>query len=88
MRNNFLDHEAVEEPYFKVDQVVPAEQLSRLKETYCPIDKGAMLESIFKIVRIYQELAISLAQAHAIAYPEALEAIMVQRLEDLQVATS
>ena len=28
------------------------------------------------------------AQAHAIAYPEALEAIMVQRLEDLQMATS
>jgi len=84
MRNNFSDADTGDEPYFKIDKTMQVEQLSALKDTFCPIEKGAMLKSSISIVRFYKELAISLAQAHEIPYPEALERIMVQRLEDLQ----
>jgi predicted nucleotidyltransferase len=88
MRHNFSDLEAGDEPYFKIDQTVPVGQLSVLEETFCLREKAAMLKSGVILVKIYKELATSLARAHDIPYPEALERIMVQRLEDLQSSTS
>ncbi len=84
MRQNYLDPDAGDEPFFKVDQVVPAGQLSELDGTLCPVEIDAMLAASFKIVEVYKELAKPLANKYAIPYPDALEAIMVQRLEELQ----
>ena len=84
MRNYFLDPEIGDEPYFKIEKFMPVEQLSALRDTFSPIEEGALLNSSVSIVRVYQELANPLAQAHNIPYPEALERMMLQRLEKLQ----
>jgi hypothetical protein len=88
MRSDFSDPEVGEEPYFKIDKTLAVGRLSALKDTFCPIQKGAMLKSGSTLIHVYRELAISLAQAHDIDYPEALEDIMLQRLEGLQKSTS
>ncbi len=80
---NFSDSEVGDEPYFKIEKIMPVEQLAALRATFCPIEKAAMLNSCNTITLVYKELAIPLAQAHAIKYPEALERILLQRLEDL-----
>lgn len=84
MRQHFSDPDAGEDPYFKVDKALPLEQLSALEETICPFEAGAMLRSGVRIARFYQEIAVPLAQAHDIEYPQALERILILRLEDLQ----
>jgi predicted nucleotidyltransferase len=83
LRNNFLDLELGYEVYFKLEKALPVEQLSPLKATYCPMGADAMLESALVIVRFYKELARPLAEAHGLSYPEALERILVPRLEEL-----
>jgi predicted nucleotidyltransferase len=87
-RNNFFDAEAGEEGYFKVEQAIPIEQLASLRATFCPMEKEAMLQSAFVMVRYYQELSTQLAQTHGITYPQRLEQVMVERLENLRDARS
>ena len=65
---------------------MPVEQLSALRETFCPMEKGAMLNAVITIVRFYQELAPSLAQEQGIKYPRGLERVMVDRLQKLEEA--
>jgi len=84
LRNNFSDTEVDEEVYFKIENAMPVEQLSRLKDTFCPMEKSAMLTSVFVIADFYRELATALAQEHGIAYPEVLENIMVERLTKIR----
>ncbi len=84
LQNDFFDTGVGDEPYFKVDEVLPVEKLSALKGTFCAFEKHAMLQSGLEILRFYQELAHSLAQAHGIPYPEKLERVMLRRLEELQ----
>lgn len=83
LRNDFSDADTGDEAYFKLDRVLPAEQLSALQAAFCPLDAGAMLQSGLAIVRFYKELAIPLANTHGISYPEALERVMVHRLKNL-----
>jgi len=61
LKNNFLDPDIGDEAYFKIENVMPVEQLSALRETFCPLEKGAMLNAGKAIVHFYQELAPSLA---------------------------
>ena len=81
---NFLDSEVGSEGYFKLEQVLQIEQLSPLQATYCPLERGAMLQAALAIVQFYQELAQSLTRAHGIAYPAALERVMLDRLDKLK----
>jgi predicted nucleotidyltransferase len=83
-QNNFLDAEAGDEGYFKVEKAIPVEQLAPLRTTFCPMEQGAMLQSTLVMVRYYQGLAMQLAQAHGITYPKTLEQVMVERLEKLR----
>jgi predicted nucleotidyltransferase len=83
MRQNFLDPDVGEEGYFKVERVLPAEQLAPLQATYCPLEQGAMLQAALVVVRFYQELAQPLARAHGISYPDGLERVMLGRLEKM-----
>jgi predicted nucleotidyltransferase len=83
LNNNFSDTEVEEEVYFKIEDAMPVDSLAPLRETFCPIEREAMLEAASVILNSYKELARPLAQAHEIAYPEKLEQIMVERLEKI-----
>ena len=80
LSQNFSDADVGAEGYFKVEQAIPAEQLSPLQATFCPLERGAMLEAALVIVRFYQQLAPPLAQTHGITYPTDLERVMSDRL--------
>lgn len=80
LRHNFS---AEAEGYEKVEQALPVEQLSPLQATYCPLEQAAMLQAGVVIVRFYQDLAPLLARTHALPYPDGLERMMVERLEQL-----
>jgi hypothetical protein len=86
LRHNFSDADLGSEAYWKLDQALPAEQLAPLQATYCPLERGAMLQAALALVQFYRELAVELAQAHGIAYPAALERVMLERLEQLRAA--
>jgi len=64
--------------------MMPVEQLSALRETFCPLEKEAMLRAVMTIVHFYQELAPSLADQHGIKNPRSLERVMLDRLQKLQ----
>jgi len=84
LKHNFTDADVGDEAYFKIEKAISIESLSALQATFCPIERGAMLQSVLVIVRFYQELARDLARTHRIAYPADLERVMVDRLEKLR----
>jgi len=84
LKHNFMDPDIGEEAYFKIEKVMPVEQLSDLRETFCPMEKEAMLKAVITIVHFYQELAPSLADQHGIEYSKGLERVMLDRLQKLQ----
>lgn len=84
LKDDFSDPEVEEEVYFKIENAMPVEQLSPLQNTFCPMEKEAMLESAFVILDFYREVATALAQAHGVTYPEALEKAMVERLKKIR----
>jgi predicted nucleotidyltransferase len=86
LKHNFLDPDIGEEAYFKIENAMPVEQLSALRETFCPMEKEAMLNAVMVIIHFYQELAPSLAHEHGIKYPQDLERMMMNRLQNLQEA--
>ena len=83
LRNNFSDTEVEEEVYFKIENAMPVEQLAPLRETFCPMEKEAMLKAAFIILNYYRELAGPLAHEHGIIYPEKLEQLIVERLDEI-----
>lgn len=86
LRNNFSDTDIGEEGYFKIENALPVEQLSSLQTTFPPLEQSAMLQAALVIVDFYKELAPLLAQAHGISYPDGLERVMVERLENLSMS--
>src|SRR5688572_14446913 len=60
LKNNFADPEVEEEVYFKIENAMSVELLSRLKDTFCPMEKEAMLESGFVILDYYRQVATGL----------------------------
>jgi hypothetical protein len=85
LRHNFADDGVGQEPYFKIEEAMPIEQLAPLQATYCPMEPKAMRQAGHIILRFYQQTASSLAQRHGIPYPAELERLMVSRLEHLEV---
>jgi predicted nucleotidyltransferase len=83
LRNDFSDPDVGDEPYFKIENSMPVEQLAALQGTFPPMEKNAMLKAGFEIVQFFRELAPPLAQMHGITYPDALERVMMERLEIL-----
>ena len=83
LRYNFNDAWIGDEPYFKVEQVLPVEQLSPLQTTYCPMTYDAMLQAAHVIFRFYQASAPSLAKTHGITYQPGLERMMAKQLDQL-----
>jgi hypothetical protein len=87
LRHNVLDAEVGEEPYFKIEKVMPVEQLAALEETFSYLEKEEMLNAALTIVRFYLEVAPPLAQLHGIQYSHELERVMLDRLQKLQNAS-
>jgi len=84
LKNEFSDTDVEEEVYFKIEKAMSVESLASLLETFCPMEKKAMLDSAFVILRFYKELAMPLAQKHGINYPVTLEQVMVERLNKVR----
>lgn len=80
LQHDFADPDVGTDGYFKLEKAIPVEQLAPLEKTFCPLQPGAMLQAALAILHFYQELAPSLASAHAILYPAALERLMSERL--------
>lgn len=86
LQNNFPDGDGGDEPYFKIEKVLPVDWLEPLRVTFCPMEFRAMLYAGSAIVTFYRDLAPLLAHAHGIPYPTLLEALLVKRLENLSSA--
>lgn len=86
MEKDLFDAEAGEDPYWKLEKSLPVERFDSLQNTFCPMERGAMLESARTILNFYLELAVPLAQKYEIEYPAKLERIVVERLEKLERA--
>ena len=84
LRHNILDDEVGQEPYFKIEKVMPVEQLSPLKETFTPFEKEEILQAALVLVRFYLDVAPFLAQEHGIQYSHGLERVMLDRFQILQ----
>jgi hypothetical protein len=83
LRYNFSDAYVGEEPYFKVEQALPIEELLPLQTTFCSMKYEAMLQAALVICRFYQDVAPNLAKAHNITYQADLERMMISQLGEL-----
>lgn len=83
LKYSFSDTWVGEEPYFKIEQVLPVERLSPLQTTCCAMEHEAMLQAAFALLRFYRDVAPDLAREHGITYQTGLERMMVRRLEEL-----
>lgn len=83
LRYNFSDAYGGEEPYFKIEQAMPIEQLSSLKTTYCAMEYEPMLQAGRIICDFYRDIASNLAKAHNLTYQTGLENMLMSQLEEL-----
>jgi hypothetical protein len=74
---------ADEEAYFKVDREVPPEQLAALESTFPPMRAGEVLRAAREVVATFRARAPLVASQHGLAYPAALDRLMVERLSSL-----
>lgn len=75
------------EPYFKIEQALPIEELSPLQNTFCPLEYDAMLQAALTICRFYQALAPNLAEVYGLTYQTELERMMISELKELDRAS-
>jgi predicted nucleotidyltransferase len=83
LRYNFSDPYGGEEPYFKIEQAMPIEQLSSLQPTYCAMEYEPMLQAGRILCDFYRDLAPSLAKAHNLKYQGELEQMLMGQLDEL-----
>ena len=83
LRYDFADASVGEDTYFKLEKALPIEHLATLQTTFSPPEQAPMLRAAHILLHFYQDLAPSLAEAHAIPYPETLVRIGRERLEKL-----
>lgn len=69
--------------YEKVEEALPVERLAVLEATCCPLEHGRLLQAAYVVAGVYQGLARPLAQTHGIPYPDRLERMLLDRLEQL-----
>ncbi len=83
LQQDFQDPEVGGEAGIKIEKALQPDLLEALSPTYCSLQAADMLQSVVLLIRIYQDLAQSLAERHGIDYPEELERLMLQRWEKL-----
>jgi hypothetical protein len=88
LKHNFSDaYVEADEPYFKIEQALPIEELSPLQTTFCSMEYEAMLQAALVICRFYQDVAPGLAAAHSLFYQPDLERMMISQLKELSHAS-
>lgn len=83
LRYNFSDAYGGEEPYFKIEQAMPIEELSSLQPAYCAMEYEPMLQAGHIICDFYRDIAPSLTKAHHLTYQTDLEQMLMSQLEEL-----
>ena len=77
LRHNFADAGVGEEPFFKVEQVMPVEQLAPIQATFCPLEIEAIGQAGAVLLQFYREVATILAERHGLVYPATLDRVMI-----------
>ena len=75
------DPEVGDEPYWKVELTLSAEQLARLAPTLNTLEPASMLAAGRVLAALYSQLGHELAGAHSLAYPAELERVVLRRLQ-------
>ena len=84
LKHNFPDaYLEEEEPYFKIEQALPMEDLSPLQATFCAMEYDAMLQTAFVLCRFYQDTAPELAKVHHLSYQAELERMWINQMQEL-----
>lgn len=87
-----LDHDyldaAIEEnePYFKIEAVLPVERLKPMCTTFCEVEPADLLRAGKALVQYYRALAPRLAESHELTYPLALEHLLVPQMQNLSLS--
>ena len=81
LRHDFHASSGGSEPYFKVQLDLPLEQLAPLEPTVVPLELKAILSAGRTTIEFYRDIAPPLATEHGLAYPVALERLMLDRLD-------
>lgn len=83
LQHNFADPYIGAEPFFKIEQALPVEQLTRLRTTCCALELAAIRQAGQTLLQFYREVATTLATSHKLPYPTALDRVMVgERAKD------
>jgi len=75
--------ESQDEPFEKVDGIVPPQELAPLATTVGALDEATMLTAAIRIVEFFRAHAPAVADAHGVDYPSELAALEAGRLEAL-----
>jgi hypothetical protein len=67
--------------YKGLEEAADAQDLESLRATLCPLEREAMLEAAGRLAGFYLRTAPPLAFQQQIAYPEDLEAVVMDKLE-------
>jgi predicted nucleotidyltransferase len=85
LQHDFSVYAGGDEPYFKVENDLPDDELTPLLETCVLRERQAMYEAVVVMVNLYRKVAPSLAKAHELRYPLALEQVMLSRLKEISI---
>ncbi|MGH2540323.1 MAG: hypothetical protein ACRDGK_07365 [Actinomycetota bacterium] len=75
--------EAQDEPFEKLDGVIPPDELEALRSTFVPMERDAMLAAAREIVAFIRERGPEVARSHGLTYSAELDRLMSGRLEEL-----
>jgi hypothetical protein len=79
LRHNFRDPDVGDEPYWKIEQAMPVEQLAQLRSTFCSLEQEALQLARQTVLQFYREVATSLAETHGLDYPAELDRLLAGR---------
>lgn len=66
-----------------IENAIRITDLAPLQATFCPLEPAALLQSARQILRYFQEFAIPLSRDHGLEYPQKLERLMLERLNQI-----
>lgn len=81
LQHNFADPYIGDEPFFKIEQALPVEQLARLRTTFCALELEAIRQAGQTLLQFYRDVATKLATSYHIPYPTALDRVMAGQSE-------
>ena len=74
-----------DEPYWKIDAVLPEERLAALRATVVAPEAEPMRDAALALADFYRELAPAVAATHGIEYPTELDRLLSDRLRTVSL---